>query len=124
MYRLTGVSKKAVSRLMVDAGQAAAWYQDRVFRNLTCKRIQVETFVVHVDRYGNAVTGLRADGVPDVAVLVVAGLRLPRARTFGDVPRGEPFWYENSMGLVEIAVPGESAAGLLKLRVGSRVALA
>jgi hypothetical protein len=27
---------------MVDAGQAAAWYQDRVFRNLTCKRIQVD----------------------------------------------------------------------------------
>jgi hypothetical protein len=27
---------------MVDAGQAAAWYQDRVFRNLACKRIQVD----------------------------------------------------------------------------------
>jgi IS1 family transposase len=40
--RLTGTSKKAVSRLMVDAGQAAAWYQDRVFRNLTCKRVQVD----------------------------------------------------------------------------------
>jgi IS1 family transposase len=40
--RLTGISKKAVSKLMVDAGQAAAWYQDRVFRNLTCKRIQVD----------------------------------------------------------------------------------
>jgi IS1 family transposase len=40
--RLTGISKKAVSKLMVDAGQAAAWYQDRVFRNLTCKRVQVD----------------------------------------------------------------------------------
>jgi IS1 family transposase len=40
--RLTGASKKAVSKLMVDAGQAADWYQDRVFRNLTCKRIQVD----------------------------------------------------------------------------------
>jgi IS1 family transposase len=27
---------------MVEAGQAAAWYQDRVFRNLNCKRIQVD----------------------------------------------------------------------------------
>ena len=27
---------------MVEAGQTAAWYQDRVFRNLTCKRIQVD----------------------------------------------------------------------------------
>ena len=42
MTRLTGASKKAVSKLMVDAGQAADWYQDRVFRNLTCKRIQVD----------------------------------------------------------------------------------
>ena len=40
--RLTGASKKAVSKLMVDAGQAADWYQDRVFRNLTCKRVQVD----------------------------------------------------------------------------------
>jgi hypothetical protein len=32
--RLTSASKKAVSRLLVDAGQAASWYQDRVFRNL------------------------------------------------------------------------------------------
>jgi hypothetical protein len=31
--RLTGASKKAVSRLLVDAGQAASWYQGRVFRN-------------------------------------------------------------------------------------------
>src|SRR5260370_27689706 len=40
--RLTGASKKAVSKLMVDAGQAAAWYQDRVFVNLACKPIQVD----------------------------------------------------------------------------------
>lgn len=40
--RLTGVSKKAVSRLLVEAGKVAGDYQDRVFRNLTCKRIQVD----------------------------------------------------------------------------------
>jgi IS1 family transposase len=40
--RLTGASKKAVGKLLVDAGQACFWYQDRVFRNLTCKRIQVD----------------------------------------------------------------------------------
>ena len=40
--RLTGVSKTTVSKLVVDAGQAAAWYQDRVFQSLTCKRLQVD----------------------------------------------------------------------------------
>ena len=40
--RLTGVSKKAVSRLLVEAGEVAAAYQDRVMRNLTCRRLQVD----------------------------------------------------------------------------------
>jgi IS1 family transposase len=40
--RLTGASKTTVTKLVVDAGCAAAWYQDRVFQNLTCRRIQVD----------------------------------------------------------------------------------
>lgn len=40
--RMTGVSKKAVSRLLIEAGAVAAEYQDRVMRNLTCKRVQVD----------------------------------------------------------------------------------
>jgi IS1 family transposase len=40
--RTTGTSKTTITKLVVDAGMAAAWYQDRVFRNLTCKRIQVD----------------------------------------------------------------------------------
>lgn len=40
--RLTGFSKTTVTKLVVDAGLACAWYQDRVFRNLACRRIQVD----------------------------------------------------------------------------------
>ncbi len=40
--RLTGASKNTVTKLVIDAGKAASWYQDRVFRNLTCKRVQVD----------------------------------------------------------------------------------
>jgi IS1 family transposase len=40
--RVTGFSKTTISKLVVDAGQAAAWYQDRVFQSLTCKRLQVD----------------------------------------------------------------------------------
>jgi IS1 family transposase len=51
--RMTGVSKKAVTRLLVEAGQVAADYQDRVMRNLPCRRIQVDelwTFCYAKDR--------------------------------------------------------------------------
>jgi Homeodomain-like domain len=40
--RLTGFSKTTVSKLVVDAGHAAAWYQDRVFQNLACKKLQID----------------------------------------------------------------------------------
>lgn len=40
--RLTGASKNTVTKLLVDAGSACAAYQDRVLRNLTCKRVQVD----------------------------------------------------------------------------------
>ena len=40
--RITGVSKNTLAKLVEDAGQAFAEYQDRMFRNLTCKRLQVD----------------------------------------------------------------------------------
>lgn len=40
--RLTGVSINTVTKLLVDAGQACSDYQDKAFRNLPCKRVQVD----------------------------------------------------------------------------------
>jgi IS1 family transposase len=40
--RLTGASKNTIVRLMEDAGEAFSAYQDRVLRNLTCKRLQLD----------------------------------------------------------------------------------
>ncbi len=40
--RVTGAGKNTVARLLVDAGVACAAYQDRVLRNLPCKRVQVD----------------------------------------------------------------------------------
>jgi S-adenosylmethionine hydrolase len=78
--------------------------------------------VVYVDRYGNAVTGLRAGTVAQDRHLRVHGRRLPYARVFSAAPHGASFWYENSMGLIEIAAHQASAAGLLGLRIGDAVA--
>jgi IS1 family transposase len=40
--RITGVAKKTVMRLVVEVGTFCAQYQDRVFQNLTCERMQVD----------------------------------------------------------------------------------
>lgn len=40
--RMTGVSKNTVTKLLVDAGIAAAAYHDDHMRNLPCQRIQMD----------------------------------------------------------------------------------
>lgn len=80
--------------------------------------------IVYIDHYGNAFTGLRAGGLAPEARLAVGGRTVRRARVFTDVAAGEPIWYENSIGLAEIAVNRGSAARALGLAVGDAVRVA
>jgi IS1 family transposase len=40
--RITGVSKNTVLKLLADAGEACAKYQDEAMRNLNCKRVECD----------------------------------------------------------------------------------
>jgi len=75
--------------------------------------------VVYIDHYGNAMTGTRAATLPPDALVAIGGVRLRSARTYGEVPAGAPFWYENSIGLVEFAVNGGRADQALPIAVGT-----
>jgi S-adenosylmethionine hydrolase len=75
--------------------------------------------VVYIDHFGNALTGLRAPGLPPNARLAAAGRILERVRTFSDLPPGAAFWYENSNGLAEIAVNQGRADRELGLTIGT-----
>ncbi len=77
--------------------------------------------VVYIDTYGNAMTGMRASTLPSDAVLKAGRQTIPHARTFSDVAKGMPIWYENSNGLVELAVNQGRADDLLRLSIGTPV---
>lgn len=77
--------------------------------------------IIYIDHYGNAMTGVPARDLPRAASITVAGRYLQYAPTFGAVEPGEAFWYENSNGLVEIAVNRGRADTSLDLEVGSVV---
>lgn len=79
--------------------------------------------IVYIDHYGNAMTGLRAAALPATCRLQAAGRVLDCARTFSDLPVGAAFWYENSNGLVEIAVNRGRADRALGLSVGIPVTI-
>ena len=78
--------------------------------------------IVYVDLYGNAMTGLRAARIAG-ARLRIGGQLIPQARTFSDVPAGQPLWYENSNGLAEIAVNLGRASETLALAIGSKIGI-
>lgn len=75
--------------------------------------------IIYVDGFGNGITGVRALTVADGAVIEVAGRTLRRAETFSDVSPGEAFWYENSNGLLEIAVNRGRGSDILGFAVGT-----
>ncbi len=80
--------------------------------------------VVHVDRFGNAITNVHASMLPDnsgSARLRAAGCDLPLLRTYADAGPGEALALVGSSGYVEVAVREGSAADALGLQRGSAV---
>lgn len=79
--------------------------------------------VIYIDHYGNVMTGLRAAEIPADAIIGINGRKLERARTFSDVLPHSSFWYENSNGLVEIAINRGRADRHFGLQVGDELEL-
>ena len=106
--------------LAVQSGLPKGWYEH-------AGKLDVEfggddlPEIIYVDHYGNAHTGIRASGIPRDAVLAIGERRLSYARVFVEAAAGEAFWYENSQGLVEVAVNCGSAARLLQLKIGDGI---
>lgn len=79
--------------------------------------------VVYVDRFGNLMTGLRATEIDTRVTISVNGETARHARTYSDVPKGRLFWYENSNGLVEVALNQGRADDALAARIGTPIIL-
>lgn len=55
--RITGVSENTVLKLLADAGEACANYQDEAMRNLNCKRVECDEIWSFV--------GMKQNNVPE-----------------------------------------------------------
>ncbi len=82
--------------------------------------------VLHVDRFGNAITNLGRSDIETAggwrgASVEAGGRRLALARTYGDVAEGEPLALIGSADLLEVAMRNGSATATLGLVRGSEV---
>ena len=75
--------------------------------------------IIYIDEFGNAMTGLRAEGFSDDAEFEIAGRRLGRAKTFSNREPGQAFWYKNANGLVEISINLGRADQEVRLKPGN-----
>ena len=76
------------------------------------------TEILYIDHFGNAMTGLRGSSLSKRDKLSLNARLLSYANTFAEAEAGEPFWYVNSSGLVEIAVNCGRAVDYFNLRIG------
>ena len=79
--------------------------------------------IIYIDHYGNAFTGIRAASLDKTVKIEVGGMLLSYATTFCDVEPGCGFWYENSCGLVELAVNQGRADRLLRVKPGDKITI-
>jgi S-adenosyl-L-methionine hydrolase (adenosine-forming) len=77
--------------------------------------------IIYIDHYGNALTGVLASQLPLTARVLVNDRVIPHARVFSAVAAQALFWYENSIGLMEIAANQASAQSLLGLKLGQAI---
>ena len=84
----------------------------------------IEGQVIHVDRFGNLITNIPAEALPqpEHTVVEIAGGRIHGLRrTYGDADEGEVLALVGSFGYLEVAVNGGSAAQRLAAGRGARV---
>ena len=79
--------------------------------------------IIYADGFGNLMTGVRWSTLGAGRTLSVGGRKLPRARTFSDVEKGQVFVYQNGVGLCEISANLGNAQKKLEITPGTRVKL-
>lgn len=64
-YRVTGKSKNTILKLLADAGEACAAFQDQAMRGLRCKRLECDEIWSFVGTKQKNVTEDHPDGFGD-----------------------------------------------------------
>ena len=83
----------------------------------------IEGVIVAADRFGNLISNIESGAVMALSTptVVIAGLKLPLKRTYGEAAAGDYLGLINSFGVLEVARSRGSAAAGLDLGVGAAI---
>ncbi len=85
---------------------------------------RIEAAIIHADRFGNLVTNLTENDLPESFTLEVGAKTVNQLREFyAEAEAGELFLIQGSAGFLEIAAFRASAQQILRVAVGDKVQL-
>jgi len=79
--------------------------------------------VIYIDGFGNLITGLTNATLTPPQKVLFQNLEIEYAKTFSSQTKGQPFWYFNSMGLVEVAVNQQRADEYFNAEIGTALSV-
>ena len=79
--------------------------------------------IIYIDHYGNAMTGISANQLTQDAKIKIKDKELCYVRTFGEAKENKMFWYENSLGLVELSLNSKNISKILNIRLGDKITI-
>ncbi len=78
--------------------------------------------IIHIDRFGNLITNLRREDLPERFALEIGGKRIERLQNFyAEAETGEVFMITGSAGFLEIVAFQASARDLLNAEIGQKI---
>lgn len=85
---------------------------------------EIEAEIIHIDRFGNLITNLTKDDLPENFTLEIGGTTISKLQSFfAEAEKGELFMITGSAGFLEVAVFGASAQEILRAEVGEKILL-
>ncbi len=80
--------------------------------------------IIHIDRFGNLITNLTKNDLPENFTLEIGGRAISRLQNFfAEADTGELFLIAGSAGFLEVAAFQASAKEILRLEVGAKIRL-
>lgn len=91
-------------------------------RKFSANKIEAE--IIHTDRFGNLISNLRKEDLPDDFAVTINGKKILKLQQFfAESNKGELFMILGSSGFLEIAAFQDSAAKLLKVVISQKLLL-
>jgi S-adenosylmethionine hydrolase len=89
-------------------------------RKVSADKIEAE--IIHVDRFGNLITNLKAEDLPENFSVEINGKKIDKQQNFyAEAEPGELFMIWGSAGFLEIAAAQNSAAEILDAKAGQGI---